>query len=219
MMTRVLEPELMDDQAQVLAYAGADFDKENQEFVDRFRRSFPELGSGHILDLGCGPGDIPIRLLRAFPYCRVTGIDGAVHMIEYATQAVQKAGMEGSIDFQCVSLQNLKLREPSDYGISNSLLHHLPNPLIFWVGLKQWVNTGGGVFVMDLLRPDNPSMARGLVEQYASGESPILQRDFFNSLLAAFTIEEITEQLLEAQLDQFKIEIIDDRHWIVHGRI
>lgn len=40
-MKRTLEPELMDDVAQALAYAKADFTEENQGFVDRFREYFP----------------------------------------------------------------------------------------------------------------------------------------------------------------------------------
>ena len=43
-MPRVLEPELMDDPEQALAYARADFEKENQGFVDRFR----EIGRAHV---------------------------------------------------------------------------------------------------------------------------------------------------------------------------
>jgi hypothetical protein len=34
-MDRILEPELMDDSAQVEAYARADFSEVNQGFVDR----------------------------------------------------------------------------------------------------------------------------------------------------------------------------------------
>jgi ubiquinone/menaquinone biosynthesis C-methylase UbiE len=60
-MDRILEPELMNDPQQALIYAQADFEKENQGFVDRFREYFPEFTEGHILDLGCGPGDIPVH--------------------------------------------------------------------------------------------------------------------------------------------------------------
>ena len=36
-MDRILEPELMTDAAQAVAYAGADFVQINQGFVDRLR--------------------------------------------------------------------------------------------------------------------------------------------------------------------------------------
>src|SRR3954452_21168295 len=60
MMARVLEPEVMDDEAQAAAYAAADFAEENQGFVDRFLEYFPDFTEGDVFDLGCGPGDIPI---------------------------------------------------------------------------------------------------------------------------------------------------------------
>src|SRR2546428_12191872 len=83
-MNRILEPELMEDEAQVLAYAAADFEEENQGFLDRFREYFPEFTEGHILDLGCGPGDIPVRFARALPSCRITGVDASEPMIGLA---------------------------------------------------------------------------------------------------------------------------------------
>jgi SAM-dependent methyltransferase len=80
-LKRQLEPELMDDPEQALAYARADFSEENQGFVDTFREYYPDFASGHVLDLGCGPADIPIRFLRALPDCRVTGVDASAPMI------------------------------------------------------------------------------------------------------------------------------------------
>ena len=79
-MERILEPELMDDPEQAIVYARADFEKENQGFVDRFREYFPEFTEGHILDLGCGPGDIPVRFARALPSSHITGVDASAPM-------------------------------------------------------------------------------------------------------------------------------------------
>ena len=49
-MQRVPEPELMDDPAQALAYAGADFSEPHQAFVAHFRERFPDFHSGSVLD-------------------------------------------------------------------------------------------------------------------------------------------------------------------------
>src|SRR3989442_14396320 len=88
-MERVLEPELMDDPAQALAYSRADFEEENQGFVDRFAEFYPEFKAGHVLDLGCGPGDIPIRLARTVPECRITGVEGSPPMIALGLEATR----------------------------------------------------------------------------------------------------------------------------------
>jgi len=219
MMPRVLEPELMDDPEQALVYARADFEKENQGFVDRFREYFPEFTEGHILDLGCGPGDIPVRFAQALPSCRITGVDASEPMIGLAGVAVKQAGLAARITFRCERFQAVLLVEPADAAVSNSLLHHVPNPLQFWYRLRQLVKPGSPVLVMDLLRPDSPEEAQAIVDRYAAKEPEILRRDFYRSLLAAFTEDEVAAQLAELNLSRLLINVIDDRHWVVGGRL
>lgn len=218
-MDRILEPEVMDDPEQARAYAQADFEKENQGFVDRFREYFPDFSDGHALDLGCGPGDIPIRFAQAIPACRITGVDASAPMVRLAEEAVQKAGLSDRITFRCERFQDLAGTNIVDAAISNSLLHHVPNPLQFWHKLRLAVKPGSPVLVMDLLRPDSPEEAQAIVDRYASGAPDILRRDFYNSLLAAFTEDEIASQLARMNLTRLLIDVPDDRHWVVGGLI
>lgn len=218
-MQRTLEPELMEDEAQCLAYAKADFADENQGFVDRFRDYYPEMTEGHVLDLGCGPGDIPIRFVAALPRCRVTGVDASAPMIRLAEEAVRSAGLAGRIVLTCSRFQALQLAEPADAVLSNSLLHHLSNPLQFWYDLTRLVKPGSCVLVMDLLRPESPEAAQAIVDRYAADEPAVLRRDFYNSLLAAFTEDEVAAQLAELNLSRLLIDVPDDRHWVVGGRL
>lgn len=218
-MDRVLEPELMDDPKQAEAYAQADFEEENQGFVERFREYFPEFAQGTVLDLGCGPADIPIRLARLYPDCRVIGIDASAPMIQLGERAVKAAGLAHRITLRCERHEEVADSRIADAAISNSLLHHLPNPLLFWQKLRQLVKPGAPVLVMDLLRPESPEAAQAIVDQYATGEPDILRRDFYNSLLAAFTEDEIGSQLARMNLTRLLIDIPDDRHWVVGGII
>ncbi len=218
-MKRVLEPELMDDMAQALAYAQADFAEENQGFVDRFRDYFPDWTGGHVVDLGCGPGDIPIRFVRAYPTARVTAVDASRPMLDLAEKAIAEAGVANQITLCCELFQSLAVPEQADALVSNSLLHHVPNPLQFWFRLKQLAKPGACILVMDLLRPESPEAAQALVDQYAADEDPILKRDFYNSLLAAFTEDDVAAQLAEMNLSRLLIDVPDDRHWVVGGII
>lgn len=207
----------MDDPEQALVYARADFEEENQGFIDRFREYFPEFTEGHVLDLGCGPGDIPVRFARALPSCRITGIDASEPMIGLAGVAVKQAGLADRITFRCERFQAVSLVEPADAAVSNSLLHHVPNPLQFWYRLRQLVKPGSPVFVMDLLRPDSPEEAQAIVDRYAAKEPEILRRDFYRSLLASFTEDEVAAQLAEINLSRLIVDVVDDRHWVVSG--
>jgi 2-polyprenyl-3-methyl-5-hydroxy-6-metoxy-1,4-benzoquinol methylase len=218
-MNRTLEPELMDDPEQALVYARADFEQENQGFVERFREYFPDFSEGHVFDLGCGPGDIPIRFARLFPFCRITGVDASAPMVRLAEDLVQQAGLSDRMTFRCERFQDLAGVSIADAAISNSLLHHVPNPLQFWHKLRLAVKPGSPVLVMDLLRPGSPEDAQAIVDRYASGAPDILRRDFYNSLLAAFTEDEIASQLARMNLTRLLIDVPDDRHWVVGGLI
>jgi cyclopropane fatty-acyl-phospholipid synthase-like methyltransferase len=218
-MNRVLEPELMDDQEQALAYARADFEEENQGFVDRFVEFYPEFTSGHVLDLGCGPADIPIRLARTLPDCRMTGVDGSAPMIALGAEAIRAAGLANRITLRCERFQETVLEERADAVISNSLLHHVPNALQFWYAVKKLAQPGAVVLVMDLLRPESPEAAKAIVEKYTADEPAILRRDFYNSLLASYTEDEVASQLTEMNLSRLLIDVLNDRHWIVAGRL
>ena len=218
-MDRVLEPELMDDPKQAEAYALADFAEENQGFVDRFKEYFPEFAQGRVLDLGCGPADIPIRFAKLYPACQISGVDASAPMIQLGEQAVQQAGLADRITLRCERYEEIADARIVDAVISNSLLHHLPNPLQFWQKIRQLVKPGAPVLVMDLLRPESPEAAQAIVDQYAAHEPAILRRDFYNSLLAAFTEDEIGSQLARMNLTRLLIDIPDDRHWVVGGII
>ena len=71
---------------------------------------------------------------------------------------------------------------------------------------------------MDLLRPANLAVAQKMVQDYTANEPDILQRDFYHSLLAAFSLEEISTQLAKADL-QLHLEQISDRHVFITGVI
>jgi hypothetical protein len=72
---------------------------------------------------------------------------------------------------------------------------------------------------MVLLRPESPEAAQAIVDQYATGAPSILRRDFYHSLLAAFTEDEVAAQLAELNLSRLLIDVPDDRHWVVGGRL
>jgi vacuolar-type H+-ATPase subunit C/Vma6 len=69
---------------------------------------------------------------------------------------------------------------------------------------------------MDLLRPANESEAQKIVQSVSGKEAEILKEDFYNSLRAAFTVQEIKQQLETADL-KFEIEKFGSRHCLIKG--
>lgn len=215
-MDRQLEPELMEEPDQVKAYAEADFEIPHNGFIDRLKTFIgqPDF-NGTALDLGCGPGDISIRLARTFPLCRIDAVDGSGPMIDYAKSSA--GSLAKRIQFIHGRLPMATLPK-SNYEVifSNSLLHHLPDPQILWNTIKTYAKPGTYIAVMDLIRPVSAQAAHTLVQTYAADEPDILQRDFYHSLLAAFSLEEIKDQLSLAGLN-LNMEQISDRHVFING--
>jgi ubiquinone/menaquinone biosynthesis C-methylase UbiE len=220
-MKRTPEPELMDSHEQTLAYAEADFSDSNSLFVTQFIERFPDLpASGRLIDLGCGPADICVRMANALPDWHVTGLDAGENMLKQAAAAISASGLQNRVDLRLSYLPDEGLQRHSfDAVISNSLLHHLPDPMTIWQTISTIGNAGAAVTVMDLRRPESEAQAASLVETYADGAPDILKEDFYNSLLAAYTADEIQQQLIQAGLSQLEFHIPSDRHWIVSGHL
>ena len=219
-MQRVTEPELMDEPSQAEAYAAADFAEAHERIVEGFAVYFPGAEvAGHVLDLGCGPGDISFRFAVRFPGASVTGVDGSAAMIELARQRqARETGSGDRVRFIEALIPDASLPAgPYAAIISNSLLHHLHRPAVLWETIAAYASAGTRIYVADLRRPPTTAVARQMVESYAAGEPDVLRRDFYHSLCAAFEPGEVEAQLEAAGLPELAVAVISDRHLVVHG--
>lgn len=220
MMERIPEPELMDGAEQAAAYARADFEEPNSHFVRLFAEHVG-APSGPVLDVGCGPGDIVLRLARQYPDIHVHGLDGADAMLAFAREAVAaEPELERRVAFVLGTVPGAVLPADGYAAVtSNSLLHHLHDPMGLWQMIRAVAQPGAPVLVMDLFRPTDRAAAARIVDTYGAGEPEVLRTDFFNSLLAAFTPDEVRDQLRRAGLTGLAVETVSDRHLLVHGRV
>ena len=206
----------MTDDAQCQAYASADFGVSNQAFVEIVRELIPPTAA-NVLDLGCGPGDVMIRLARACPSLKITVVDGSPAMIQLVQSAIEESGLSMTI----TALQGYVPGLPLPVGhfdavLSKDFLHHLPDPMALWREVRRLIRPGGFICVMDLWRPDSPEAAQEIVQAVAANEPDVLKTDFYNSLLAAFTPEEIGGQLKAAALN-LDVTMSGDRHMLIKG--
>jgi len=221
-MKRVVEPELMDDDWQALAYANANFEEAHSRYVRYFQEMHPDLvGQKRVLDLGCGPADITIRFATAYPDFVFNAVDGSAAMLKYAKVALDENSsaiteriflIEGYIPDVELPHNNY------DIILATSFLHQLHNPQALWQTVQKYSRKGTVVFIADLYRPKSLREAQEIVDKYSGSEPEILKRDFYNSLLAAFTVREVQNQLRESKLN-LSVKAITDRHLLVTGII
>ena len=219
-MPRKTEPELMDDPNEANAYAQADFSQENEAFVERLLELVCTDESIAVLDLGTGPGHIPLELLRLRPRWRITAVEMSEPMLDLAREAEKQQGLEGCIGWAEVDATETPFKPRFFHVIfSNSLLHHIHAPDALWTEVKRLAGPGGHLFFRDLARPLNESAARQLVQQYAGDESELLKDAFYRSLLAGFNCDEVRAQLDQAGLSNLHVSMVTDRHLDVWGRM
>lgn len=220
MLSRVLEPEVMDGDEQCEAYARADFTEPNQAFLAQLREAFAPT-SGHLIDLGCGPADIPVELALSAPDLRITAVDASAAMLRWAQSRIDEAELSERLHLVLGRLPEVldRLDGPFDGIMSNSLLHHLPLSEVLWSSIRALAHPGTWVLVVDLRRPESLEEVERIVETHSGDAPEVLRKDFYNSLLAAFSVEEVRHQLDAAGLSHLRVEATTDRHLAVWGRV
>jgi ubiquinone/menaquinone biosynthesis C-methylase UbiE len=217
-MERTPEPELMDETEQAAAYAAADWSASHGKIPGYFRDRFPKFATGQVLDLGCGTADVTVRFVKAFPLITALGADGSDAMLDFGKRRVRDERLESRI-----TLENHFFPDPSlekrqfDAAISNSLLHHMADPIVLWRTAAKCVKPGAPVLIIDLLRPADHDTAVRLVNENAKDALPVLQRDFIASLHAAYSLAEVRQQLDKAGLPQFHVDQVDEFHLVGWG--
>jgi len=220
-MDRITEKEVMDDDAQVKAYAYADFSQPHNLFIQTFQDKFQDVRTSFndvVLELGCGSCDITRRFAQAYRDASFHAIDASITMLQYAKKLNEKAGLVKRIKLIETSLPNIEVPQKKYHAIiSNSVLHHLYEPNALWLAIKKYAKPYAYVFVMDLIRPVDEQTVQFLSNENIRNEADILKYDFENSLRAAFTLKEVEQQLNEQGLAKLKIEKISDYHMIIYG--
>ncbi len=216
MLSRVLEPEAMDSPEEAREYDGMDHSEVNRRFASDLLAAG---AAGDMLDLGTGTAQIPIEVLRQEAEGRIMAADVAAAMLEVAHYNVHVAGFPDRIQLDLIDAKALHYRDGMfDVVMSNSLVHHLPDPFPALQEAVRVTRPGGLLFFRDLARPETAEELESLVTQYAGNESEPARRMFAESLRAALRLEEIQQLLADLGFPPESVELTSDRHWTWSAR-
>ncbi|NMG57886.1 class I SAM-dependent methyltransferase [Geitlerinema sp. P-1104] len=211
-MKRVLEPEVMDTWEETIAYDAMDFTEVNQAFVEEAIALSSDCAT--VLDVGTGPARIPILLCQRRPRWTITAIDLSHNMLKLGATHVAKAELGDRIRLDYADAKSLPYADASfDLVISNSIIHHLEDPLPGLQELRRVLKPQGGLLLRDLVRPDNLTEVERLVQQLGSDYDPHQTQLFQDSLCAAFSLSEIQQILEQAGFTGISAYLSSDRHW------
>jgi len=211
MLERIPEHECMDTPEEAREYAAMDHAAANLAFVEALEKH--DCLRGDLLDLGTGPGDIPLLLAERHDRISVTGIDLSKEMLKIARLKVAQAGHSRRIRLLEADAKKTAFGQNTFDGVfSNTILHHVSDPVEFFVEARRVLKPRGALVVRDLIRPETLEELSGLVDTYA-GDATERQRELFReSLHSAYTIEEVQQFCDEALLEGVTIERSSDRH-------
>tara|TARA_R110002072_G_scaffold302615_1_gene486833 strand:- start:111714 stop:112409 length:696 start_codon:yes stop_codon:yes gene_type:complete len=226
MLPRTLEPEVMDTAEEAADYDSMDHSSVNRLFVDDLLNAAYAAGFAgqlsfqgnrlRVLDVGTGTAQIPIEFCRRAVNVDIVAIDLAAEMLLLAEQNIRNAGLHGSILLKHVDAKELPFDDGEfDWVISNSIVHHIPEPIDSLREMQRILKPGGLLFVRDLLRPDSSEQVEALVQAHAGNDNDEQQQLFRQSLHAALTLAEMGELMQSLSWPASTVEQTSDRHWTV----
>ncbi|MCA1991387.1 MAG: methyltransferase domain-containing protein [Coleofasciculus sp. S288] len=211
-MQRVLEPEVMDTPEEAIEYDAMDFTDVNTAFAQRAIELGPQ--SGLVLDAGTGTARIPIIICQQCPQWQMIGIDLAQNMLFIGSKNIEQAGLQKQIALELVDSKQLPYPDQRfEMVISNSLVHHLPDPLPFFMEIKRVLKPNGAILIRDLIRPADEATMNAMVESIGPEYDEHQKKLFRESLHAAFTVNELNELVQKAGLENVQVYQSSDRHW------
>jgi len=108
------------------------------------------IKSGLILDLGTGPGYLPVEIVRRAPNINITGVDLSRKLIQAARVNAAKAGLSHQLSFQVGNSAGLHFDTASfDMVISTGMLHSLKNPAAVLKEIYRVLKKGGEAWIYD----------------------------------------------------------------------
>ena len=223
MLPRTLEPEVMDTAKEARDYNAMDHSTVNRVFVADCLHAVDDprfdAESTRVLDVGTGTALIPIELGRRTEHCRITAVDLSGEMLSIARQNIIEAGLTNRIGTRQIDAKQLPY-EAGEFEavISNSIVHHIPQPRNVLSEMLRVLRPGGLLFVRDLVRPDSAETVEHLVKTYAGEENAHQQQMFRDSLHAALNMDEIRAMLNELGRPAEWVAQTTDRHWTIVGR-
>ncbi|PSB56850.1 class I SAM-dependent methyltransferase [Chamaesiphon polymorphus] len=211
-MDRILEPEVMDTWQEATAYDAMDFTAVNMAFATDAIALDPNAVK--ILDVGTGTARIPILMCQQRSQYLITGIDLAQSMLILGQRNVEEANLSQRIRLERVDSKRMPYPDLEyDMIVSNSLVHHLPDPLSFFGEVKRLVRLDGAILIRDLIRPESERIVDELIAKFGGDYDTQQQQLFRDSLKAALTLAEVRELCDRVGFKQVNISQTSELHW------
>src|SRR4030042_1985204 len=106
--------------------------------------------SGNILDIGTGPGRLPIEIAKQVENVKLFGIDLSEDMVKIANRNADRDGVRDRVEFRVRSAYDTGFENNSiDLVVSTGTIHHLSKPLVAFNEIYRILKRGGEAWLFD----------------------------------------------------------------------
>jgi ubiquinone/menaquinone biosynthesis C-methylase UbiE len=214
-MGRVLEPEVMEGEAEAAAY-----DELDRMWGDIVFQGFAEsalrmgVRRGRVLDVGTGSGRIAIRLAKLNDALAIEGIDLSVSMLDLAKKNAVREGI-GNVQFSVGDAKRIPYDDHTfDLVICHQLLHQLRDPVDALREINRVAKDQGALLVRDVRRLPEPVMSL-VLPVWCLGYSSKLREQTRASFRAGLTYSEFRGSMQTAGIERATIRT----HLLTHQSI
>ncbi len=187
----------------------------NRPFVKMILAEGPEKAC--VLDIGTGPGWIPVELALQRPEWEIWGMDISADMVERARCHAVEAGVADRVHFSCGSATRLPFQNGDfDMVTSHFMLHHLDQPELLFNEMARVTRGGGRILIKDLVRQANWKAAFLLMfSKYVLRYSELQLQMYRESMTAALTFSELRRALKNSRLNMADVSSFRGLDFIV----
>jgi len=150
-------------QAQILKHHGGDGEHARSMITSSYERrhdiDFWEFWNAqmsgaiqkgdNLLDLGAGVGQFVNDLALRYPKCKAIGVDAAPYMLTAQIKLPENARLiVGDLNSPHINLADGSVAA----AMANMLVHELPQPVLMFKSVFNWLKKGGRFCIIDLVR-------------------------------------------------------------------
>lgn len=126
----------------------------NRIFVKWFRLIAEDIKaremSGIVVDIGTGPGRLPIEIAKQPVNVEVVGIDISEDMVKIAKRNAERAGITDKLKFKVASVYDTGFADESiDLVTSTGMIHHIREPVRAFNEIYRILKRGGEAWIYD----------------------------------------------------------------------
>ncbi|MFX1487194.1 MAG: class I SAM-dependent methyltransferase [Promethearchaeota archaeon] len=188
---------------RISQWPGFEFIRRN--IVRELKRIRP---NGILVDAGCGPGYLIMRIAKEIPDLKIIGVDISQGMIQRASVNLSSLGLSDKAEFRKGDIKRMPFEDDTvDLIVSTFSLHHWSHPERSLSEIHRILKPKGKFLLFDFRRDSRRIFYWLLTFASRTGPSGLREaNEPVSSFLSSYTVCEVKALLSETQFIRWKIK-------------